>query len=89
MRTRYNFRDFAIAPDPFLMTRSQSVAAGPKGSDAQFSTIRTVTVGSGISPDLLTLDHEALAGFDRRWGLSPRPENGFFYRGRWVMTIGG
>ncbi|SNY90126.1 hypothetical protein SAMN04515647_0272 [Cohaesibacter sp. ES.047] len=48
-----------------------------------FSFIRTVTVGSGITPDLLTILAEsknALAGFRdrllyRRWGLSPRPEN--------------
>jgi len=50
-----------------------------------FSFIRTVTVGSGIAPDLLTLsahDQKALAGWGRgpyrRWGLSPRPENGHF-----------
>jgi hypothetical protein len=53
------------------------------------SFIRTVTVGSGISPDLLTPQSQgqsrALAGFRtthfslsrdyRRWGISPRPEN--------------
>jgi len=53
------------------------------------SFIRTVTVGSGIAPDLLTLQacsterhrrrSRALAGFSackyRRWGISPRPEN--------------
>jgi hypothetical protein len=40
------------------------------------------TVGSGITPDLLTLwiAPEALAGFGlspiyRRWGVAPRPEN--------------
>ena len=47
-----------------------------------FSFIRTVTVGSGFSPDLLTAPHggrsRALpeSGEYRRWGLSPRPENG-------------
>lgn len=53
-----------------------------------FSSIRTVTVGSGVSPDLLTFapkkSCKALAGFPgirskfpgyRRWGISPRPEN--------------
>lgn len=45
------------------------------------SSIRTVTVGSGISPDLLTLrlSTKALAGSElpryRRWGVAPRPEN--------------
>jgi hypothetical protein len=49
-----------------------------------FSSIRTVTVGSGVSPDLLTFlpwMKEAFAGSPvarpgyRRWGFSPRPEN--------------
>lgn len=44
-----------------------------------FSFIRTITVGSGISPDLLTSTNRALAGslkrVYRRWGISPRPEN--------------
>lgn len=44
------------------------------------SFIRTVTVGSGIRPDLLTLRiTEALAGLHfrayRRWGIAPRPED--------------
>jgi hypothetical protein len=46
------------------------------------SPIRTLTVGSGITPDLLTfhIAVKALAGFQlkliyRRWGISPRPEN--------------
>jgi len=53
------------------------------------SPIRTVTVGPGITPDLLTFianfhHHEALAGFQprliyRRWGIAPRPENKRFY----------
>src|SRR5207248_11456065 len=51
-----------------------------------FSFIRTLTVGFGIAPNLLTLlleetqERKALAGLGyvtlyRRWGLSPRPEN--------------
>jgi hypothetical protein len=45
-----------------------------------FSSIRTFTVGSGFSPDLLTLHLQALAGSPRerdyrRWGITPRPEN--------------
>src|SRR5450631_2408926 len=50
-----------------------------------FSFIRTLTVGFGIAPNLLTLFRreqakKALAGLGRvhpyrRWGLSPRPEN--------------
>ena len=49
------------------------------------SFIRTVTVGSGISPDLLTSARgcprtersraPAIAHRYRRWGISPRPEN--------------
>jgi len=50
-----------------------------------FSLIRTMTVGSGITPDLLDphfflQSNKALAGFlivkssYRRWGVSPRPE---------------
>ena len=53
------------------------------------SSIRTLTVGSGLSPDLLTLQlkpqrrrsrarrlalHEAPPAY-RRWGISPRPED--------------
>ena len=43
----------------------------------QFSSlIRTVTVGSGISPDQPQYFFETLrvADFHRRWGISPRPE---------------
>jgi len=49
-----------------------------------FSLIRTMTVGSGVTPDLLTCpatrSRAALAGYVqvrtyRRWGVSPRPEN--------------
>jgi len=40
-----------------------------------------MTVGSGVAPDLLTLPLEGARGLmiaiiHRRWGLSPRPENG-------------
>jgi len=35
-----------------------------------YSFIRTVTVGLGIPPNQPLW----LADFDRRWGLSPRPE---------------
>src|ERR1044072_747932 len=47
-----------------------------------FSFIRTLTVGFGIAPNLLTLvfDKQGARGLgpcdpSRRWGLSPRPEN--------------
>jgi len=47
-----------------------------------FSFIRTLTVGLGITPNLLTLPREeegarglGLLHLYRRWGLSPRPEN--------------
>jgi len=47
--------------------------------EVSFSLIRTITVGSGVSPDLLTSTNRALAGSPhsvyRRWGISPRPEN--------------
>lgn len=42
-----------------------------------------MTVGSGITPDLLTFPdaRKALAGLGRdpyrRWGVSPRPENNY------------
>lgn len=46
------------------------------------SFIRTLTVGSGLAPDLLTFQFRGSArglpdasGY-RRWGVSPRPENG-------------
>jgi hypothetical protein len=45
------------------------------------SFIRTMTVGPGIAPGLLTLhlsgSARGLLDFSRyrRWGLSPRPEN--------------
>src|SRR6478752_6258190 len=48
-----------------------------------FSFIRTLTVGFGIAPNLLTLPQRLKEGARglglpypyRRWGLSPRPEN--------------
>ena len=51
-----------------------------------FSFIRTLTVGFGITPNLLTLFPKRIPGEEgarglglshpyRRWGLSPRPEN--------------
>jgi len=51
-----------------------------------FSFIRTLTVGFGITPNLLTLFPKAIPREEgarglglihpyRRWGLSPRPEN--------------
>lgn len=42
-----------------------------KGQQKVPSPIQTVTVGSGISPDQPLL---RLAGYDRRWGITPRPE---------------
>lgn len=49
------------------------------------SIIRTMTVGSGVSPDLLTFVHNkqsargllidsSILSNHRRWGISPRPE---------------
>ncbi|CAK7259790.1 Secreted protein (Modular protein) (plasmid) [Shinella sp. WSC3-e] len=54
---------------------------GKGGFADMSSSIRTVTVGSGIAPDLLTFRVNGSArglpdrsGY-RRWGISPRPEN--------------
>lgn len=45
-------------------------------TDAPFPLIRTVTVGAGIPPGSADpAGWRALAGCDRRWGISPRPEN--------------
>lgn len=53
-------------------------------AEGSLSLVRTVTVGSGIAPDLLTSAppkrNGALAGSPaqpgyRRWGFAPRPEN--------------
>ena len=57
-----------------------------------FSSIRTVTVGSGITPDLLTLhgrrsragDARMARPHHRRWGLAPRPENTANIRPAWA-----
>jgi len=63
--------------------------ANARGRRKPFSFIRTVTVGFGIAPNLLTLllprktsrkDKEGARGLGlrhpyRRWGFSPRPEN--------------
>src|SRR5690606_23658741 len=64
------------APPPEWRTAPARPALNP------FSLIRTMTVGSGITPDLLTPRTRpgALAGFGkvpiyRRWGIAPRPEN--------------
>jgi hypothetical protein len=51
-----------------------------------FSFIRTLTVGFGFTPNLLTLFSKGIPGKEgarglgllhpyRRWGFSPRPEN--------------
>jgi hypothetical protein len=63
--------------------RNDVARAQKCGLSRPFSFIRTLTVGLGITPNLLTLPHrlrEALAGLGfvylyRRWGFSPRPEN--------------
>src|ERR1044071_5241783 len=57
--------------------------ANVRGHRKPFSFIRTVTVGFGIAPNLLTLllgREEGARGLGlchpyRRWGFSPRPEN--------------
>src|SRR5262245_12815315 len=57
--------------------------ANVRGRRKPFSFIRTVTVGFGIAPNLLTLPlrrEEGARGLGlrhpyRRWGFSPRPEN--------------
>src|SRR5438132_2062119 len=61
---------------PQADTRGAHAAHRPDASDSRDhpSPIQTVTVGSGIAPDLLWAHRPRLAGFHRRWGLSPRPE---------------
>src|SRR5580658_9562457 len=59
--------------------------AGARDLSQPFSFIRTLTVGFGITPNLLTLpfqfpEPEGARGLGlrhpyRRWGFSPRPEN--------------
>ena len=62
--------DGPARPWPCLQASPGQAAAFP------LSSIRTVTVGPGVPPDLLTLSlRKALAGCDRRWGIPPRPEN--------------
>src|ERR1700716_2404186 len=58
------------------------VARAKTQASRPFSFIRTLTVGFGITPNLLTLPRieEGARGLGlrhpyRRWGLSPRPEN--------------
>lgn len=51
-------------------------APEPEGTgEVSFSLIRTITVGSGLSPDLLTSTNRALAGSPhsvyRRWEFRP------------------
>ena len=58
-------------------------SAGLEDKSSRISFIRTVTVGLGVTPSLLTLGgraFQALAGLQpkaayRRWGITPRPEN--------------
>jgi len=80
---------------PFRMGPNQSAHMRQPGrQETQMtictsSSIRTLTVGSGLSPDLLTLQlkpqrrrsrarrlalHGAPPAY-RRWGISPRPED--------------
>lgn len=64
--------------------------------DHAISFIRTVTVGSGIAPDLLTpASTRADAGRSRacavacdyrRWGIAPRPENAADHEDRRVHS---
>ena len=64
--------------------QAASADSGPAQAGSLMSSssfIRTLTVGSGVSPDLLTPGQAgALAGSAcnrpyRRWGISPRPED--------------
>ncbi|SFV34878.1 hypothetical protein SAMN05216456_2013 [Devosia crocina] len=62
-------------------SRVRAICGRPVALINSVSFIRTMTVGSGITPDLLTFQPkpEALAGSTlppyRRWGVPPRPEN--------------
>src|SRR5205085_7730153 len=73
-----SFRTRIRAPGTSVPTRKI-----PRERRKPFSSIRTLTVGLGFAPNLLTLPllgEEGARGLGRRrpyrrWGLSPRPEN--------------
>src|SRR5262249_56142535 len=71
-------------------TRTSDPRRWKRGAPPPFSFIRTLTVGLGIAPNLLTLPSQSLEtegarglgllsfrrrSSYRRWGISPRPEN--------------
>jgi hypothetical protein len=64
-------------------TRNETAPRKRAELSQPFSFIRTITVGFGITPNLLTLlpkGEEGARGLGlrhpyRRWGFSPRPEN--------------
>jgi hypothetical protein len=61
--------------------KAKTTGQPAKAGWGTLSFIRTMTVGSGIAPDLLTLPLEGARGLAaqtayRRWGITPRPENG-------------
>ena len=51
--------------------RRNELRPRPGPHNALFSPIRTVTVGSGIAPDLLTLPKQALAGSSAEAEIPP------------------
>jgi len=78
----------------FRAAAHSALARNDAGCGQASSLIRTITVGSGISPDLLTSDQAigALAGSSfstyRRWGIAPRPEDAVKYSRSCVYRTG-
>ena len=69
------------------MSRAQELAPD-RGK--HFSFFRTLTVGIGISPILLTEPRDivtrfALVDYNHRWGISPRPETGVHFSAFWAQ----
>ena len=77
-------RNHSAITEQLPATATRTASANRSTLPSIFSPIRTITVGSGLSPDLLTsksdfwsargLPEDEISGY-RRWGISPRPEN--------------
>ena len=70
MADNRNWTETLSSPGPIKKSEAIYMVSGRLPS----SSIRTVTVGSGISPDQ---PPKRVADFNCRWGLSPRPEDQF------------
>ena len=67
MADNRNWTETLSSPGPIKKSEAIYMVSGRLPS----SSIRTVTVGSGISPDQ---PPKRVADYNCRWGLSPRPE---------------